>query len=352
MAIYCLVLAPSTLGFCAVSRPVLVRSLTAAHFRTTGSIAAAAPASERPPYVLTGLPRPQWRGRMMGWAHSTKAWYVLALAYVLAAWRLPSPTPLGAGGLALRVVAAAASSANIRISDGYHNADERAAAGVSDALAPQTETFWLRWDYVGISSVLTSLLWLWSSNFGWVGQLRAVAIAGGVSTALVALISATVVPRKVGHTSVKLIMAVQFVALLGYLCVKCVTSCPANCSERALAFSRTARVQVDCAHELALIRAVPLLLPQCTTQASFGSTRRGSSCTCSRSPSRPPLASTRCSIPPCSPVTSPRWLSTCATLPCPAREASAASEGSSEKRTRGANRACRCAIQMGGICDL
>jgi len=233
MAIYCLVLAPSTLGFCAVSRPVLVRSLTAAHFRTTGSIAAAAPASERPPYVLTGLPRPQWRGRMMGWAHSTKAWYVLALAYVLAAWRLPSPTPLGAGGLALRVVAAAASSANIRISDGYHNADERAAAGVSDALAPQTETFWLRWDYVGISSVLTSLLWLWSSNFGWVGQLRAVAIAGGVSTALVALISATVVPRKVGHTSVKLIMAVQFVALLGYLCVKCVTSCPANCMYNA-----------------------------------------------------------------------------------------------------------------------
>ena len=166
----------------------------------------------------------------MGWAHSTKAWYILAIVYVLAAWRMPAPTPLGASGLLLRVVAAAASSANIRISDGYHNADRRAAAGVADALAPATETFWLRWDYVGISSVLTSLLWLWSSNFGWPGRLRAVGVAGGVATALVGLIAATLVPRKVGHTSVKLLMAIQFVVLLGYLCFTCVTTCPPACS--------------------------------------------------------------------------------------------------------------------------
>jgi len=165
----------------------------------------------------------------MGWAHSTKTWYILVLVYVLAAWRLPAATPIGISGLLLRVVAAAASSANIWISDGYHNADRRGEA----ALTPEVETFWLRNDYVGISSVLTSLLWLWSNNFGWGGRLRAVGVAGGVSTALVALIAGTVVPRKLGHTSVKIIMAIQFVVLLGYLCA-CAT--PAACMSNAIIF--------------------------------------------------------------------------------------------------------------------
>ena len=66
------------------------------------------------------------------------------------------------------VFVALASCANIWISDGYHNGDRRGG----DAYSPETELFWLRLDYVGISSVLTSLLWLWSSNFGWVGRLR------------------------------------------------------------------------------------------------------------------------------------------------------------------------------------
>jgi len=162
---------------------------------------------------LTDLPHPLWRGRMMGWLHRTRLWYLLSVAYVVVAWRLPSPSPLGACGLSLRAIAALSSSANVLISDGYHNGDLRGG----DAYTAAAELTWLRWDYVGISAVLTSLLWLWSSNLAWMGHLRAVSIAGGVATALVALLSAAVVPRKSGHTAVKLIMATQFVGFLGYL---------------------------------------------------------------------------------------------------------------------------------------
>lgn len=220
----CLLALSGASGFAAPRAPPQLRRVSRG--RPLPRIVAAEDAEPRPPYVLTGLPRPLWRGRMMGWAHSTKAWYLLSLAYVVAAWRMPTRTPIGAGGLALRIAAAAASSANIRISDGYHNADRRGEA----ALTPETELFWLRWDYVGISSVLTTLLWLWAFNFGFVGRLRAVCVAGGVATGLVGVISRTVVPRKIGHTLVKVIMALQFVGLLGYLCVKCVTTCPARCS--------------------------------------------------------------------------------------------------------------------------
>lgn len=185
----------------------------------------------RPPYVLTGLPRPQWRGRMMGWAHSTKAWYALAIGYVSTAASLRSPMPLGLMGILIRVAVAVASSANIFISDGYHNADRRGAS----ALRPEVELFWLRCDYIGISSVLTSLLWLWSYNFGFVGKLPAVCVAGGACTSSVAALAFTVVPRKLGHTLVKAIMAFQFVVLLGYLCIQCVSACPPACSKCRLA---------------------------------------------------------------------------------------------------------------------
>jgi len=183
----------------------------------------------RPPYLLTNLSRPQWRGRMMGWLHATKAWYVLSLAYVLLAWAIPSAKPLNTLGIAIRAVAAAASSANVLISDGYHNADRRGAA----ACTAERELFWLRWDYIGISSVLTSLLWLWSYNFGWALRLRAVGIAGGVSTVLVALLSRFLVPRKIGHTAVKLTFAVQYVGLLGYLVT---VALPSACRLTSLIF--------------------------------------------------------------------------------------------------------------------
>ena len=165
----------------------------------------------RPPYVLTGYPRPMWRGRMMQWLHYSRAWYMLSALYVLFAW---FPRTLSPFELSLRAVVGLASSANVLISNGYHNPDKRGA----HALTPAVETTWLKWDYIGISSVLTSQLWLWSANFGWAASLSLVSIAGGLSTALVAALAAFVVPRKLGHSLVKAVMGVQFVGFLGYMC--------------------------------------------------------------------------------------------------------------------------------------
>merc|ERR1719310_1310506 len=105
---------------------------------------------KRPPYLLTDLPHPVWRGRMMGWLHATRAWYIISALYVLAAWKLPTRVPLTGAQLSLRVGAALASSANVLISDGYHNGDIRGG----DGYTVKAETTWLKWDYIGISSVL------------------------------------------------------------------------------------------------------------------------------------------------------------------------------------------------------
>lgn len=196
----------------------------------------------RPPYQLTNYTRPAWRGTAMGWAHRTRVWYALSLVYITLAASSSTLAgfapvqgwmPLDGRGVALRVAAAAASSANILVSDGYHNSDRRDRAV---ALTPAAELRWLRWDYVGISSVLTTLLWLWSSNFGWIGRLRAVGIASGVATGLVALFSRVLVPRKVGHATVKLVMASQFVGLLGYLIFLAVTAAPRACARNSIIF--------------------------------------------------------------------------------------------------------------------
>ena len=160
---------------------------------------------------------------MMGWLHKTRMWYLLAIAYVAAACFLPTRMPLTGKERLLRLLAAVASSANVLISDGYHNPDKRR---VEKAYTETSELAWLRLDYIGISSVLTTLLWLWSANLGFPGRMGACSWASGVSTALVALLSFTWVPAKAGHTAVKLIMAFQFVGLLGYLANTAITLAP------------------------------------------------------------------------------------------------------------------------------
>ena len=214
----------------------------------------------RQPYLLTDLPHPLWRGRMMGWLHRTRLWYLLSVAYVVVAWRLPSPSPLGACGLSLRAIAALSSSANVLISDGYHNGDLRGG----DAYTAAAELTWLRWDYVGISAVLTSLLWLWSSNLAWMGHLRAVSIAGGVATALVALLSAAVVPRKSGHTAVKLIMATQCAATLVHARARTRTRMGPSTHMRARARALTSTLHLSARPRRSQIRRLPRVpgLPQ------------------------------------------------------------------------------------------
>jgi len=191
--------------------------------------------TDRHPYVLSGLERPTWRGAAMGWMHRTRTWYVLVSLYVgLAAWlgRASADLPLTATQLAIRVFVAAASSANVFISDRYHNADQRGKR----ALTSEAETLWLRCDYLGISMVLTSLMWLWSSNVAWVGSLRVSSALCGLATLALSVVSRLVVPRKAGHTAAKLIMAVQFVGFLGHLAITVVRAAPAKCAVNSIIF--------------------------------------------------------------------------------------------------------------------
>jgi len=169
----------------------------------------------------------------MGWLHNTRLWYIIAVAYFLATIKL-APKPLPLLNVAVRAAAAAATSANIFISDGYHNADLRGNRRGSEAYDPDIETFWLRWDYVGISSILSTQYWLWAMNFGWLKRLQLGGWISGLALAGVCGMSRFVVPRKVGHTSVKLMMAVQFVGLLGYLVT---AGCPVGCGFNMLIFA-------------------------------------------------------------------------------------------------------------------
>lgn len=189
----------------------------------------APPSKERPPYLLTGLPHPRFRGSLMGFFHRTKLWYGLVVVYLSL---LAARGTLSAPSFTLRVLTAAATSANVLISDGYHNGDRRGG----DAYTPDAETTWLRWDYVGISSILSTQLWLWSDNFLWPGNTRLAGVVSAAASSMVLALAHIIVPRKIGHTSVKLIMGFQFAALLGYL-VRCLyLICPATCRLNALIF--------------------------------------------------------------------------------------------------------------------
>jgi len=176
----------------------------------------------------------------MGWFHKTRTWYLVAVLYVVLAAVLGRgfrrSTPLSAIQLGWRVLAAGATSANVFISDRYHNPDRRLWAGRERAYSAEAEMWALRSDYVGISSVLTTQLWLWSANMGWMLKLPLVAWASGVATFLVTLLSFLVVPAKSGHRLVKALMGCQFMAMLGYLAYSVMAVAPAPCKSTVLIF--------------------------------------------------------------------------------------------------------------------
>jgi len=186
--------------------------------------ASAQPVEPRPPYALSGLERPKYRGAAMGWLHNTGQWYALSAAYVAAVVQ-QLPKPLNYGSLALRVALVAASSASVYISDGYHNADKR-REGVSEA----GELGWLRWDYMGISLILSTNFWLWASNLGWVSGLGALGWASAAATLNIGLWAWGVVPKYFGHVAVKLTLAAQFAGLLLYLVIVALRSPSPACS--------------------------------------------------------------------------------------------------------------------------
>ena len=148
----------------------------------------------------------------MGFLHRSRAWYLVALAYVVTSAAL-LPVPRATLDVFLRACLASASSLSVLISDGYHNPDLRGSRNVTS----EKELFWLRWDYVGISAILTTNFWLWASNIGWTPGLKVGAVLAGLSTAAISRASFTIVPERKGHIFVKLTLAFQFVAVLGYL---------------------------------------------------------------------------------------------------------------------------------------
>ncbi|KAL1529369.1 hypothetical protein AB1Y20_000321 [Prymnesium parvum] len=196
------------------------------------------PAEARLPYVLTGLPRSTYRGTAMGWLHKTRLWYLVAVLYVVIAAILgrTAAVPLSNVQLGFRVLAAMATAANVFISDRYHNADRRLHAGRAQAYSAAAETSALAFDYLGISSVLTTQLWLWSANMNWMLMLKQVGVLSGLSTALVAVLARFVVPKKMGHVMVKATMATQFTVFLGYLAWCVLSAAPTACRVGVLIF--------------------------------------------------------------------------------------------------------------------
>ena len=241
----------------------------------------------RYPYTLTDFPRPVWRGRMMGWLHRTRLWYLLAVGYVALAVRV-TKTPLDVG---LRVVAAIATSANIFISDGYHNADKRGTRRRAEAYDPAVERRWLKLDYVGISAILTTQYWLWASNFGWVGRLKLGAWLSGVALAVVIAVSQLVVPRKAGHTTVKAVMGLQFVGLLGYLVSIGYSVGPSVCRINTLVFAAYSPGLVCYVLKKPKSSAPPRLPKEWAwPQPSLGTAGRGSRLSARRWPAPPRAA--------------------------------------------------------------
>lgn len=171
----------------------------------------------RPPYAYSGEARPFLRGAAYGWLHRTRAWYVLATSYVAASTFMllshVTDTRLSIVLVSLRLLQAATTSLNVWLSDGFHNSDKYGP----EALSAASEIRWLKGDFFGISTVLTSSLWLWSANIGWASGLPEAGLASGVATFLVAVISTTLVPRRDGCLAVQALMAVQFLGLMGFL---------------------------------------------------------------------------------------------------------------------------------------
>ena len=169
----------------------------------------------RRPYLLTGLPRPKYRGALVGFLHRTRLWYICAALYLIAALRrsAASSVPLTAVEKTIRVIAAAASSANIFVSDAYHNADLKPGC-----YTREHELFWMRCDYFGISAVLAYNQFLWSGNIGWRCRSRLAAAYSALCLGTIGIAAPRLSGSRDGSTKlVKYLTGTQFLPAMTYL---------------------------------------------------------------------------------------------------------------------------------------
>jgi len=176
---------------------------------------AAEPQDGRLPYLLTGLPRPKYRGALLGFLHRRRIWYVIAVAYLYDALRrsAASSVPLSTVEKAVRVAAAVISSANVWISDAYHNADLKPGC-----YTEAHELFWMRCDYVGISAIFAYNQFLWSGNVGWHCHTRLASIYSAACLAAVTVFAPKLDGSRDGSTKlVKYLTGTQFMPAMTYL---------------------------------------------------------------------------------------------------------------------------------------
>lgn len=169
----------------------------------------------RKPYLLTGLPRPKHRGALVGLLHRTKLWYIIAAAYLWSCLQrsATSAVPLTAVEKGLRVAAAVISSANIFISDRYHNADLKPGC-----YTKAHELFWMRCDYFGISAILAYNQFLWSGNVGWHCRTRLAAAYSAFCLGIVGIVAPNMSGNRDGSTKIiKYVTGTQFLPAMTYL---------------------------------------------------------------------------------------------------------------------------------------
>jgi len=169
----------------------------------------------RRPYLLTGLPRPKYRGALVGFLHRTKLWYIIAALYLWCSLlrSATSAVPLTAVDKTLRVGAVVISSANIFISDRYHNADLKPGL-----YKKEHELFWMRCDYLGISAIMAYNQFIWSGNVGWHCRTRLAAAYSALCLAIVGLAAPKLSGNRDGSTKlVKYLTGTQFMPAMTYL---------------------------------------------------------------------------------------------------------------------------------------
>lgn len=160
-----------------------------------------------------GVLRPRLRGLLMTWL--IKPWCVLALVHwsysllYMQRWELP----------VLRACNWLSTTANIFISDRYHNSDRVPKPSL------ELELFWLRWDFAGIATLLATTFALWSAHFGWHGHLSTLTVVCSVCAAAVFVLAFAVFERGArrgasaasAEASIKVLLGVQFVLCFGYM---------------------------------------------------------------------------------------------------------------------------------------
>ena len=148
-------------------------------------------------------------------------WPTFALCYVLTAQLLSNTAAWRPELTLMRVLVACATSWSVFFSDKFHNSDKLGPKAQGIAAQRAWEAWWLRWDFVGISAVLSSTFGLWSAHVYFQGLLGVLTALSALLTGACAVAAFALFERKgtsmLGELLIKAILGIQFVVLFGYM---------------------------------------------------------------------------------------------------------------------------------------